>query len=187
MKPLFALAVALSMVAGAARAAPDVTAAGVWQQADDQGRVGAWFYFAEKNGVFEGRLVKTFPKPGVPNIPNCLKCDGDQKNAPMLGLVIVKKMQRNGLKYENGSILDPRDGSVYHAQMEVSPDGQKLFVRGYLGIALLGQTQTWTRLPDTVMAPVDIPRESMYPGLMPKDTATAVVAPKPKDASVKGH
>ena len=36
----------------------------------------------------------------------------------MLGLTIVKGMKRNGNKYDDGSILDPRDGTVYHAQME---------------------------------------------------------------------
>ena len=101
-----------------------------------------------------------FGKPGDPEIDVCAKCTGKQKNAPMLGLVIVKGMKRDGLKYEDGSILDPRDGTVYHAQMELSPDGQKLSVRGYLGIPLLGQTQVWNRLPDNAMAPSDIPKES---------------------------
>ncbi len=104
-----------------------------------------------------------FQKPGEPTFETCAKCAGKQKNAPMLGLVIVKGMKRDGLKYGDGSILDPRDGTVYHAQMELSPDGQKLSVRGYLGIPLLGQTQVWTRLPDNAIAPADIPKESVSP------------------------
>jgi uncharacterized protein (DUF2147 family) len=182
MKPALILAFAFPFLIVGARAAQEPSAAGFWQQTDEQGNVGGWFYFVEKNGVYEGRLVKAFLKPGEQVVPNCLKCEGDQKNAAMIGLVIVKKMKRTGLKYDEGSILDPRDGSVYHAQMEVSPDGQKLSVRGYLGIPMLGQTQVWTRLPDNVMAAADIPKESLSPGLKPKEAATP--APKPKEAAI---
>jgi uncharacterized protein (DUF2147 family) len=145
------------------------TAAGFWQETDDQGRLGAWFLFVEKDGLYEGRFVKMFKQPGEQQaILTCQKCTGDQKDALMMGLTIVKGMKRNGAKYAGGTILDPRDGTVYHAQMEVSADGQQLFVRGYLGIPLLGQTQIWTRLPDDAMAPEDIPEDSVGPAVAPK-------------------
>jgi uncharacterized protein (DUF2147 family) len=105
-----------------------------------------------------------FKQPGEQKIVTiCTKCEGMQKNAPMLGLTIVKDMRRDGAKYENGTILDPRDGKVYHAQMELSADGQKLSVRGYLGIPLLGQTQVWNRLPDDAIPAAQIPKESFGP------------------------
>jgi uncharacterized protein (DUF2147 family) len=145
------------------------TAAGFWQEADEDGFVGGWFYFIERNGLYEGRLVKMFKKPGAPTYRDaCEKCEGNQKGAAMLGLTIVKGMKRDGRKYDEGNILDPRDGTIYHAQMELSPDGKKLSVRGYLGIPLLGQTQVWTRLPDDAMAPADIPKESLAPGAAPE-------------------
>jgi uncharacterized protein (DUF2147 family) len=140
------------------------TAAGFWKQINDDGSVGGWFYFVEKDGLYEGRLVKMFKKPGGPIYSSsCEKCEGDQKDAPMLGLTIVKGMKRDGHSYQEGSILDPRDGTIYHAQMELSADGKSLSVRGYLGIPLLGQTQVWKRLSDDAMAAEEIPPESFGP------------------------
>jgi len=37
--------------------------------------------------------------------------------------------------------------------MELSPDNKRLEVRGYLGVALFGRSQTWNRLPDDAMGP----------------------------------
>ena len=160
MKLLAAAVIAFGLIirsAGVAAATP--TVAGLWEQTNDRGEVGAWFQFAETNGLFSGRLVKMFKKPGDPLIDLCGKCVGDQRNARILGLTIISGMRREGLKYRDGSVLDPRDGSVYQAQMELSADGGTLYMRGYLLLPLLGQTQTWHRLPDDSLAPADIPKE----------------------------
>jgi uncharacterized protein (DUF2147 family) len=158
--PLMTLIAMATMIGGIAPswaqpapAAP--TAVGLWEQVDDvTGKPESWFKIVEKNGVFEGTLVKGFPKPGEDPVEwRCTKCEGPEKDAPVIGLALIKNMTRTGLKYENGTIMDPRDGAVYRALMELSPDGKKLQVRGYLGIALFGRTQTWNRLPDNAMDP----------------------------------
>jgi hypothetical protein len=128
------------------------TAAGLWEKRDDAGQPQGWFRIAERNGAYEGQIVRMFPKPGQnPASWRCTKCEGEQKDAPVLGLTFIKGMKRQGLAYEDGKILDPRDGSVYSARMELSPDGRQLSVRGYLGISLLGKTEVWTRLPDNAL------------------------------------
>jgi uncharacterized protein (DUF2147 family) len=151
-----ALAIVFGSVLGFEANAAEPTATGLWQQVDDKtGEVGGWFLLFEKDGAYQGAIAKTFPKPGEDPNPLCKKCEGDQKNAPLLGLVLIKGMKRTGLKYENGTILDPRDGKVYNALMEVSQDGKTLAVRGYLGLEMLGRTQFWKRLPPEAISEVD--------------------------------
>ena len=136
--------------------ANEPSAVGLWEQVDEKsGKAESWFRITEKNGVYQGAIVKIFPKPGED--PNekwlCTKCEGDERNAPVLGLMLIKGMQRQGLNYDNGTIMDPRDGQVYRALMRLSPDGRQLEVRGFLGFALLGRSQMWNRLPDNALDP----------------------------------
>src|SRR5471030_647341 len=147
------LAVAFAQTAPLCAAEP--SASGLWEQLDDHGH--SWFLFFERDGVYEGLVVKMFMRPGSPPNPICNNCPGDKKNLPVLGLSLVNGMKRNGLNYDKGTIIDPRNGSVYQAKMKVSPDGKLLTVRGFLGIDLFGQDQIWKRLPDDALPMNEVP------------------------------
>jgi len=156
------------------------TADGLWQHKNSKGSPEAWFRIQQRdNGVYEGQIVKMFPKPGEdPTTFRCTGCEGEQKNAPVLGITFIKGMKRAGLKYDEGTILDPRDGSVYSAEMELSRDGKKLSVRGYLGISLFGKTEVWERLPDTAMDTLSPPATNT--GAAPKKPMQQKPAQQPR-------
>jgi uncharacterized protein (DUF2147 family) len=124
------------------------TATGLWEKLDASGEPEPLFRIIDCGAVYEGKIVKIFPRPGEnPSTFRCTQCEGDQRNAPVIGLTFIKGMRREGLSYRDGTILDPRDGSVYSALMQLSRDGQTLTIRGYLGIPLLGQSEVWHRVP----------------------------------------
>jgi hypothetical protein len=145
------------LLGGHARSADPTSPAGLWQTIDDDTKQPTgWFLIGNHDGIYDGIIAKMFLKPGENPSVVCDQCKDDRHGHPWLGLEIIRGMaQESADKYGGGTILDPRDGKIYHATMKLSPDGQTLIVRGYLGVELLGENQYWTRLPDSAFSMLD--------------------------------
>ncbi len=163
----------LAILAGACYLAPaaDPTVAGLWEKIDDNRQPVGWFLFVERNGVYEGAIAKLFlrrHRRSQSDLHPSVRMTGRTRPC---WISLIRSMKRNGLRYEDGNIIDPRDGTVYRAMMTLSPDSRTLTVRGYLGIPLLGMDEIWRRLPDNAIKQLDRSVVAKYlPGQVPAGT-----------------
>jgi len=117
--------------------------AGTWTTIDDKtGKKRAVVRVNVSGGTLSGTIISVIPQPGDTGI--CSNCPGGFKGKPIKGLQFVwgLKDKGNGV-WDGGNILDPKTGKVYRAK--ITMEGNKLYVRGYVGISVLGRTQVWVR------------------------------------------
>jgi len=98
----------------------------------------------EEDGMLLGRVEQVLPDAST---TICKKCDGDLKDKPIEGMVILTDLVKTDNGGKDGKILDPASGNTYSCYIELeSPD--KLKLRGYIGFSLLGRTQYWFRIKE---------------------------------------
>ena len=113
----------------------------------------------DDDGRYNGRIVwlaeplveAGHPQAGQPkrDIYNPVET---RRDAPIIGLVILKGFEYNGRKgrWDSGTVYDPHDGRTYKCVIERGGKNgaEVLNVRGYIGIRLIGRTTKWTRVRD---------------------------------------
>ncbi len=117
---------------------------GKWKTVDDEtGEEKSIVEIYEDNGKVYGKIVDILNPERKGAI--CEKCEGEEKNKPVLGLVLIKNMSKDGDYYTSGTIFDPERGKKYKCRLAVDKeDKNTLQVRGY--IAFLYATQYWKRV-----------------------------------------
>ena len=139
------------LLAGAALSAlaQSSSPAGLWKTIDDgTKKEKSLVRIVETNGVYNGRIEKLLDPAMAPTDPVCKDCSDERKDKPILGMIILRNVKASTdekAAYEGGDILDPNNGKVYRVKLKLVDGGAKLEVRGFIGISLLGRTQTWVR------------------------------------------
>ncbi len=147
-RPTARLFAALLISAAPAIAFAQATPVGVWKTIDDKTQTEkAQLRITEAGGVFSARIEKLLAADAKQD-GLCDKCSDERKDKPMIGLEVmrgVKKASEDNT-WDGGTILDAAEGKIYKVRLQMAEGGKKLEVRGYMGMPLLGRTQTWIRV-----------------------------------------
>lgn len=90
-----------------------------------------------------GKIIKILKKEDQDK--TCIECTGKDKDKPILGMVIVRGLTRDGNEWGNGKVLDPKNGKLYKCYITLV-EKNKLKLRGYIGFSLIGRTEYWYRV-----------------------------------------
>lgn len=140
------LVLAVALMAAPLAAFAQQTPVGTWTTIDDktnQPKSVVEVYEAP-DGSLSGKVLEVLQSDKGPN-PVCTNCDGDRKDQPIEGMVMLWGVARTGNEWKGGKILDPATGKIYSVKMSLDNAGETLEVRGFMGFSLLGKTQTWKR------------------------------------------
>jgi len=137
---------ALLVFTAAAALAAEATPVGVWRTIDDKSKQErSIIRITEDHGELKGVVEKLFDQPGDDPAHLCKECKDERKDKPIIGMTILWGMKKDGNSWTGGEILDPHNGKTYRCKITPAADGKSLNVRGFIGISLIGRTQTWLR------------------------------------------
>jgi uncharacterized protein (DUF2147 family) len=116
---------------------------GKWNTIDNEtGKIESVVEIYKKDGKAYAKIIHIFNEEDRDRL--CDKCTGKDKNVPILGLVIVSGLEQDDDEWSGGKILDPKNGKYYKCYIKLEEDN-KLKLRGYIGISLIGRTEYWYR------------------------------------------
>lgn len=116
---------------------------GKWKTIDDNtGKLRSIVEIYEKSGKIFGKVTEILAAEDRNRV--CENYTGSDKNAPILGMVIIHGLLKDGNEYNNGKIIDPQNGNTYRCLLSLEHK-DKLKVRGYIGFSMIGRSQYWLR------------------------------------------
>ena len=142
MKRIFLIAALIMLtVAGKAQVSQIL---GDWKTVDDKTgeKRSIVTIYKGSDGLYYGKVSKLLMYQELQ--PKCEACQGEDKNAPVEGLVIIRGMKAEDGQLVGGKVLDPESGKFYYGKIYLK--GGNLVLRGSLDKrGFLGRNQTWVK------------------------------------------
>ena len=137
---------ALCFFAVAAPAFAQSSPVGCWATVDDEdGSVKSYVKIYQSGNTLVGDIAKLTVNGG-----RCVDCADRYNGRVLRNERIMSGFTRDGRRYKNGSIIDPKSGRTYSGIMNlVDGNNDRLYLRGYIGIKALGRSQTWQRAAES--------------------------------------
>ena len=120
------------------------TIVGKWKTIDDSTKEAKSIVEIYKlNNEYFGKITTILNEADKDKV--CIKCKGVDKNKPIEGLVIIKKLSKDNTMYVDGTIIDPENGKTYTCKIWLDENNNDVLnVRGYIGFFY--RTQKWKRV-----------------------------------------
>ena len=115
---------------------------GLWENED------ATFQIFESDGKLGARIValKVPRTPEGKEKTDIHNPDPAKRNTPIIGLVFMTGFsKRTDTRWDGGKIYDPKSGNTYSCFVELETP-EKIKVRGFIGVSLIGRTDYWHRV-----------------------------------------
>lgn len=119
---------------------------GVWKTISSEGVAKSNVRIAIVNGELRGKVTKLLPGSGESQNAVCKKCQGENQNKPIVGMVVLWGFHQEGDTWKGGKILDVGKGKIYNAEITPDEAGTVLNVHIYSGILGTGKTVHWQRV-----------------------------------------
>lgn len=123
---------------------------GLWLTEDDEATVEIYRCGASLCGRIvdlKEKLYAADDEKGMAGKPKIDRENPDQslRDRAIIGLTIVEGFKKTKSGWGSGTIYDPDKGKTYRCKMKLQDGGRKLYVRGFVGVSLLGRTTHWRR------------------------------------------
>ncbi|MGN6419873.1 MAG: DUF2147 domain-containing protein, partial [Pseudobacter sp.] len=116
---------------------------GQWLSEDKDGKIEIY----KTGDKYFGKLIwasKMYEADGKTSRKDEKNNDASLRSRNLKDLVLLSNFIYDDGVYTDGKIYDPKSGKTYSCKMTLS--GEKLNIRGYMGLSILGRTTVWSRV-----------------------------------------